>query len=273
VFECVINISEGRDLALLDDLSTSAASSLRDRHGDEFHNRSVVTLVDEPGQLVHDVRALIRGAFARLDLATHEGVHPRFGVVDVVPFVALDTSESDVARSMRDDTAKWIASTFDVPCFLYGEVRGALRTLPEVRQGAFRSLHPDVGPDAPSPRLGAVAVGARPVLVAWNLWLRGVTILEARVIASRIRRAEVRALGFEVGDLVQVSCNLIDPMKVGPSFVYDEVASLLPAGGEIVRAELVGLVPRAVLESEEPARWATLGLSDDQTIENRCSTL
>jgi glutamate formiminotransferase len=271
VFECVINVSEGRDLALLDELSSSVSSSLRDRHSDEFHNRSVFTLVNDPDVLVDDVRSLIGAAFARLDLATHQGVHPRFGVVDVVPFVALDTDQSDVALSMRDDTARWIATTFDVPCFLYGQVKGKLRTLPEVRLGAFRSLPPDVGPDAPSPKLGAVAVGARPVLVAWNLWLSGVTLNGAKVIAATIRRPEVRALGFEVGDLVQVSCNLVEPMKVGPSFVYDQVASLVPPGGVIQRAELVGLIPAAVLDCEDPTRWAMLGLSDHQTIEYRCS--
>jgi glutamate formiminotransferase len=269
VFECVVNVSEGRHVQVLDELSSSTGPSLRDRHRDPFHNRSVFTLVNEPDELERDVRALIRSAFARLDITTHEGVHPRFGVVDVVPFVALEPTKAATARDLRDVTAVWIAETFQVPCFLYGEVHGQLRTLPDVRRGAFKGLRPDLGPARPAPRLGAVAVGARPVLVAWNLWLHDVSIDEARTIARAVRQPEVRALGLEVGDDVQVSCNLIDPSRVGPSAVYDQVNSLLPRRGAIRRAELVGLVPRSVLEAEDRDRWEELGLSEAQTIEGR----
>ncbi len=269
MFECVVNVSEGRHVGVLDELSSSVGPSLRDRHSDPFHNRSVFTLVNERSALERDVRALIRSAFARLDLTLHEGVHPRFGVVDVVPFVALEPAQAAGARVLRDDTAGWIAETFGVPCFLYGEVDGRLRTLPDVRRGAFKGLLPDRGPARPAPRLGAVAVGARPVLVAWNLWLRNVSIDEARAIARAVRRPEVRAMGFVVGDEVQVSCNLIDLARVGPSALYDQVKALLPRRGEIGRAELVGLVPRSVLEAEDRDRWAELGLSEAQTIEGR----
>jgi glutamate formiminotransferase len=182
VFECVVNVSEGRHVDVLDELSSSAGASLRDRHSDPFHNRSVFTLVNERRGLERDVRALIRSAFAVLDITRHEGVHPRFGVVDVVPFVALEPAQAAGARVLRDDTAGWIAETFGVPCFLYGEVDGRLRTLPDVRRAAFKGLPPDRGPARPAPRLGAVAVGARPVLVAWNLWLQNVSILQAKQI-------------------------------------------------------------------------------------------
>jgi glutamate formiminotransferase len=269
VFECVVNVSEGRHVEVLDELSSSVGPSLRDRHSDPFHNRSVFTLVNERSALERDVRALIRSAFARLDITLHQGVHPRFGVVDVVPFVALEPAPAAGARVLRDDTAGWIAETFDVPCFLYGEVDGRLRTLPDVRRRAFKGLLPDRGPARPAPRVGAVAVGARPVLVAWNLWLRDVSILQAKQIASAIRRAEVRALAFPIGEQVQVSCNLISPMTVGPGEVYDRVTSLLPDGGRIERAELVGLAPWALLEAEGRNRWSALGLSEATTIEYR----
>jgi glutamate formiminotransferase len=269
VFECVVNVSEGRHVDVLDELSSSAGASLRDRHSDPFHNRSVFTLVNERRGLERDVRALIRSAFAVLDITRHEGVHPRFGVVDVVPFVALEPAQAAGARVLRDDTAGWIAETFGVPCFLYGEVDGRLRTLPDVRRAAFKGLPPDRGPARPAPRLGAVAVGARPVLVAWNLWLQNVSILQAKQIASAIRRPEVRTLAFPIGEQVQVSCNLISPMTVGPGEVYDRVASLLPDKGRIERAELVGLAPWALLEAEGRNRWSALGLSEATTIEYR----
>jgi glutamate formiminotransferase / 5-formyltetrahydrofolate cyclo-ligase len=272
VFECVINISEGRNPDLIDDLRERAGASLRDLHADSYHNRSVFTLINESDPLIGDARALIAGAFESLDLRDHEGVHPRFGVVDVVPFVALDPETPSRAADLRDDTARWIGETFDVPVFLYGGVGDDTRTLPEVRKHAFTELAPDFGPAVATPKLGAVAVGARPILVAWNLWLSGVSRDETRAIAKAIRRAEVRALALQAGEYMQVSCNLIDPLVVGPGAVYDEVAARV-RGGEIVRAELVGLVPRAVLDAEERRRWGELGLSEGQTIEARLGQL
>lgn len=269
MFECVINLSEGRDAPLLGELRASAGTSLRDLHADPFHNRSVFTLINSAQELVPDVHALLRRAFATLDLSRHEGVHPRFGVVDVVPFVALEPEDPEEAVELRDRTASWIADTFDVPVFLYGPVDGSIRTLPELRKMGFRTLMPDKGPKSGSPTLGASAVGARNLLVAWNLWLRGVTLLEARAIAHAVRREEVRALAFQVGDLVQVSCNLVAPLIVGPSTVYDRVTSLLPLGGSVDRAELVGLAPRALLAKEDRSRWSELDLSEMRTIESR----
>jgi glutamate formiminotransferase len=242
---------------------------MRDLHADEFHNRSVFTLINDPEPLSRDVHALIAASYDVLDLRLHEGVHPRFGVVDVVPFVALDPEDRARAVQRRDRTAQWISETFAVPTFLYGPVDDVTRTLPEVRRRAFDSLSPDFGPGSASPKFGAVAVGARPILVAWNIWLSGVSRDETRALAKSVRRSEVRSLAFRAGEYTQVSCNLIDPLVVGPSAVYDEVTSLLPDGGEIVRAELVGLVPRAVLDAEEPSRWDQLGLGENQTIESR----
>jgi glutamate formiminotransferase len=269
VIECVINISEGRNLELLDTLGVTSGPSLRDLHTDEHHNRSVFTLINDSEPLAQDVRALIRAAFEVLDLRRHEGVHPRFGVVDVVPFVALDPVESTRAVELRDETAQWISESFDVPTFLYGPVQGSVRSLPEVRRRAFDALSPDFGPSSAPAKFGAAAVGERPILVAWNIWLGGVSRDETRALAKAVRRQEVRSLAFRAGDFTQVSCNLIDPMSVGPSVVFDEVAALLPEGGEIVRCELVGLLPRSVLDAQERGRWTQLGLSEDQTIESR----
>ncbi len=270
MFECVVNISEGRDLPVLEQLSRAAGQSLRDRHRDRHHHRSVFTLINEPEQLLNDLHTLASTAYQKIDLRRHQGVHPRFGVVDVVPFVALGGEDPGQACALRDETAAWFAETFFVPVFLYGALAdGTTRALPDVRRGAFETVAPDFGPNDASSSKGAVAVGCRPILVAWNLWLRDVSLEQAQSMAAAVRGPDVRALAFEVGDDVQVSCNLIDVPSARPSFVYDVVAQKLEGSGQIDHAELVGLVPQALLDVEDSSRWAELDLSPDATIEAR----
>jgi glutamate formiminotransferase len=269
MFECVINVSEGRDLEILERLSVAAGPSLRDRHSDTFHNRSVFTLINAPADLLRGVRDLVNASFALVDLEGHEGVHPRLGVVDVVPFVALAPDTAASALRLRDLTAEWIATSHGVPVFLYGRVHDAERTLPYVRANAFKGLSPDFGPAHADAHRGAVVVGARGILVAWNIWLKGANLERARLLAQLIRRPGVRALGLQVGEDVQVSCNLVDLHLARPSQVYDQVADNLPPEARIDRAELVGLIPRSLLEVEARERWGQLGLSEEATIESR----
>jgi glutamate formiminotransferase len=269
LYECVVNISEGRRVDVLDELSSAAGESLRDRHRDDTHNRSVFTLIHDRDELHRDVRALATTALNALDLRDHAGVHPRFGVLDVVPYVALDDREAGEAVALRDETAAWLATTFDLPIFLYGPLRdGSNRSLPDVRRGAFRALTPDLGPEIPNAKCGASALGARGVLVAWNLWVRGISLDEGKAVAKAVRRPEVRALAFAVGAFTQISCNLIAPLVVGPSTIYDDVARLVPDGA-IDHAELVGLIPEALLRAQDPARWKQLDVSYEKTIEAR----
>jgi glutamate formiminotransferase len=270
MFECVINVSEGRDLDVIDDLCDVSGSSLKDMHSDEFHNRSVYTLINNPIALVDSVHALIATCYERIDLSTHQGVHPRFGVVDVVPFVALEVNEAEQAVTLRDDLARWLVDRYEVPVFLYGPLADhSIRSLPEVRRNAFLTLMPDMGPVTASSERGCVAVGARPILVAWNLWLDHVSLDDAQMIAKALRQPAVRSLAFEVGEQVQVSCNIIDTDAILPSQLFDQVTSLLNPPGRISRAELVGLVPTSLLEREDPVRWTQLGLARDTTIETR----
>jgi glutamate formiminotransferase len=200
-------------------------------------------------------------AVERLDLRHHTGAHPRIGVVDVVPFVALEGSTHDEAVAARDAFCRWAAEELALPSFRYGTER----TLPEVRRGAFAGLAPDHGPADPHPTAGAVAVGARPVLVAYNVWLADDDLELARRIAAELRSPTVRALGLAVGDRVQVSMNLIDPLVTGPGAVVDAIAAQTRVAG----CELVGLVPDAVLAAEDPERWGALDLGPDRTIESR----
>lgn len=260
MLECVVNISEGRDAEALRALEEVVAGALLDRHTDPDHHRSVFTLVGENAP-----RALAAAAVDRLDLATNDGVHPRIGVVDVVPFVALAGSTEADALAARDAYADWSATSLGVPCFYYGPER----TLPEVRRGAFGDLAPDRGGPGPHPTAGATAVGQRPLMVAYNLWLAEPDLDTASAIARALRCPEVRALGLAVGDDVQVSMNLVAPDAVGPAEVFERVS----ARAQVARAELVGLVPASLLASVPQRRWAELDLSEDRTIEARLEQL
>lgn len=266
MLECVVNVSEGRRHDLVAELIAAAGPCLLDSHSDPYHNRSVLTL-GGPAQAVQDgVRDLAKAAVARLDLGSHEGVHPRIGVLDVVPWVPfqgwpLQVAPLPTAVEARDRFAQWAAATLALPCFLYGPER----SLPEVRREAWISLFPDVGPGHPHPTAGATAAGARPALVAYNLWLAHSDLSLARRLAAELRGPAVRALGLQVGPSVQVSCNLLEPETVHPGWVYDHVARRT----EVARAELVGLVPNFVLRAVPKSRWERLGLNPSQTIEAR----
>ena len=175
MLECVVNISEGRDRSVIDAIARSAGDALLDVHTDADHHRSVLTLLGESAP-----RAVARAAVERLDIRDHRGAHPRIGVVDVVPFVALDGSTVDDALAARDAFSTWAADELAVPCFRYGPER----TLPDIRRGAFTTLAPDVGPAEPHPTAGAMAVGARPVLVAYNVWLAEPDLALAKQLAA-----------------------------------------------------------------------------------------
>ncbi len=257
MLECVVNVSEGRDQAVIGALAAAAGRYLLDVHSDPHHHRSVLTLAGEDGAgLEAAVRALAAEAVARIDLRGHAGAHPRLGAVDVVPWVPLAVAE-------RDRFARWAADTLHVPCFLYGPER----PLPEVRRRAFRDLSPDTGPPQPHLTAGAMCVGARPFLVAYNVWLAPGTAAEvARRIARGLRSPAVRALGLDLGGgRVQVSMNLLDPDAVTPADAYDAVARRAP----VARAELVGLLPAGVLARIPAERWADLDLGPSRTIEAR----
>jgi glutamate formiminotransferase len=256
--ECVVNVSEGRDRRVVDAIAAAAGACVLDVHADRHHNRAVLTLAG-PG--VEDAaRAVAVEAVRRIDLRLHVGVHPRLGAVDVVPFVPLTGSTLAGAVGARDRFAAWAGQALAVPCFLYGDER----TLPDVRRRAFTGLAPDAGPPVAHPTAGAICVGARPVLVAYNVWLaEGVDAAAARQVARAVRRPALRALGLDVGGRAQVSMNLLDPFLLGPGQAYDAVAAHTAVAG----AELVGLVPGAVLDAVPATRWAELGLGPAKTIE------
>ena len=252
-----MNVSEGRDRGVVDAIAAAGEESLLDVHADPHHNRAVLTLA---GPSVEDAaRAVTAEGVRRIDLRLHVGVHPRLGAVDVVPFVPLSGSTLADAVAARDRFASWAGEDLGVPCFLYGPER----SLPDVRRHAFTGLTPDTGGPVAHPTAGAICAGARPVLVAYNVWLaEGVGVAVARRIAGEIRGPALRALGLDVGGRAQVSMNLVEPFRVGPAEAYDAVAARAP----VARAELVGLVPAAVLEAVPEGRWVELDLGPDRTL-------
>jgi glutamate formiminotransferase / 5-formyltetrahydrofolate cyclo-ligase len=254
-----------------------------DRHSDVDHNRSVFTLCAAtsteratalPDEISGTILRIAEMTVAEVDLRNHTGAHPRIGALDVVPFVSLRLDEDQMicdgpieeAVVARDAFMDWAAGTLDLPCFAYGPER----SLPEVRRAAFRDLAPERGPGKPHLTAGACAVGARPLLLAYNLWLASSDLDLARTIARGLRGPAVRSLGLAVGDRVQVSNNLIDPFRTGPAEIYDRVARLAEQSGNAVeKAELVGLAPMRVVRTVPAHRRVEVGLDEDRTIEAR----
>lgn len=278
MLEAVVNVSEGRDRRRIAAIGAAAGRALLDVHDDVDHHRSVFTLATlDAGGTEAATHRLVEVALEDLDLRDHEGVHPRFGVVDVVPFVALGATPADVAVAAAHAFADWLVRAHDIPVFLYGDATPDGRTLPELRRDAFDGLAPDRGPPRPHPRYGATAVGARPPLVAVNVELDTDDLPLAQRIARETRERDggllgVRALGFPLPTraTVQVSMNLVDLAATGLERACSEVRDRARTlGAHAVRVELVGLLPEAELArcSEQFREWA--GLDAGLTVEGR----
>jgi glutamate formiminotransferase len=281
--ECVINISEGRDPAIVGAVASSGADLVLDVHLDPEHHRSVLTLAGPLDEVADGARSVAAAAVAAVDLTGHSGVHPRLGAVDVVPFVPLTgtggaTADWEAVISARDGFADWMGSELGVPCFLYGPER----SLPDIRRGAFTEFAPDTGPDRPHPTAGATAVGARGVLIAYNVWISAASsdgpdaagvVTVARKLAARMRGPGLRTLGLEISGGAQVSCNVVDPDRVTLTEVYDAVAAgAAEEACQVTRGELVGLLPDSSLTAVPERRWAELGLRAEDTIGYRMGT-
>lgn len=247
------NISVGRPGPLLERASDSIARSgarVLDIHSDEVHNRSVLTATGGAEALTEAMTALAR-VCTEIDLTTHRGVHPRVGGLDVCPFVPHEIDMADAIEAAHATGA--CIGAEGIPVFFYGNAakRDETRELPDIRRGGLDGLIarisgglvPDAGPSWVDPRIGAVCVGARGPLIAFNVWLAGPTEV-AREIAGRVREPGlVRALGLEMGgDRSQVSMNLTSPDEVGIEDAFARVEGALPAGVEVVATEIVGLV-------------------------------
>ncbi|MBK5289805.1 MAG: glutamate formiminotransferase [Acidimicrobiia bacterium] len=278
MLEAVINVSEGRDDRIIDAIGGAAGRTLLDVHRDPDHHRSVFTLAaSDPGTTEAAARRLAGVALADLDINRHDGVHPRVGILDVVPFVALDPTPDDIAGRAATAFGHWLASVHAVPVFFYGGASPEGHDLPTIRSGAFTFIAPDCGPSTPHPRFGATVVGSRPPLIAVNVELESRDLSAARRIAGAVRERDgglpgVRTLGLALptADAVQVSMNLVDlpatGIEVACRTVADQARQL---GIEVRRIELVGLMPASEFRrcSAEFLAWA--GLTEAATVEAR----
>jgi glutamate formiminotransferase/formiminotetrahydrofolate cyclodeaminase len=263
--ECVPNFSEGRDVAILDALRAAITAvpgvRLLDMQADSSHNRSVFTFVAPPAAAVEAAFQAMVVATARIDLTRHQGEHPRMGATDVVPFVPVrDVTMDDCVKLARNLSAR-VAERLEIPVFLYAKAatRPERERLPDIRKGQFEGLRdrigtdpaadPDFGPKKIHPTAGCTAIGARPFLVAYNIYLDTADVQIAKDIAKLVRTSSgglpaVQASGFEVDGQAQVSMNLLDIDVTPPAVVFAKVEAEARARGVgVARSELVGLIP------------------------------
>jgi len=286
--ECVPNFSEGRRMDVVDALaeavSGKAGVHLLDRTSDRDHNRSVLTFAGEAEPVTRAMAAAVAIALERIDLRLHHGQHPRIGAVDVVPFVPLEGTTMPDCVDLAREFGRRAAERFDIPVYLYAEAatRPERRVLSDIRRPQFEGLadligtpeyEPDFGPVRVHPSGGAMVVGARPFLIAWNINLESQDVALAKRIASTIRERNggllrVQALGLYLEDLdcAQVSMNLLDHTVTPMWRVWEEVERQATEAGVTLReSELIGLAPLSAFTEVADH----LGVPPDGPVEER----
>lgn len=298
--ECVPNFSEGRRPETVRSIAESIAAvdsaCVLDTHSDPDHNRSVITFVAHPEKVVEAAVSAVRRASQLIDMRTHQGEHPRLGATDVLPFVPVRDVTMDQCVRLAREAGAIIARDLSIPVYYYE--RAALRpervNLEDVRRGALELLReeiatnpnraPDAGPARVHDSAGAIAIGARPFLIAFNVILRSNDLKVARQIARTIRASNgglpfLKALGFRLRTrgLVQVSMNLVNYEVTGTTAAYEAVqreARQLEV--EIESAEIVGLIPQNALDREASYFRKLENFSEARILENqiaRCSSV
>ncbi len=270
--ECVPNFSEGRRPEVVEEIAASIrkveTTCILDMHIDPDHNRSVITFVAPPESVVEAAVNAVARAAELIDMRTHFGEHPRLGATDVLPFIPVTEISLEQCVTLAHHAGRRIADELKIPVYFYE--RAAMRpdrvNLEDVRRGALELLrkqissNPERAPDFGSHQVhdtaGAIAVGARPFLIAFNVVLRSTDISMARKIAKAIRARNggppfLKALGFQLHSrsLVQVSMNLVNYKVTGMTTAYNAVkAEADKLGVEVASAEIVGLVPEDALD-------------------------
>jgi glutamate formiminotransferase len=274
ILEAVPNFSEGRDLAVVEsivDAMRSTGAEVLDWSADPDHHRSVVTVIGPPKLVEEAAFAGAAVAVEKIDLRTHRGVHPRIGAVDVLPFVPLaGLSMADAAASARR-VGERLVNELGLPVYFYGQASDPPgRSLTKLRRGGFEQIAgswsaermPDLLPcgwehAGAHPTAGATCIGARPVLLAWNVWIDGVTLEHAREIARAMREEQsgirgLRALALPLPSrkALQISMNIEDVEHSSPSRAFARVRELVEgAGGTVTQTEIIGMVPDELLRA------------------------
>jgi glutamate formiminotransferase len=269
--ECVPNFSEGRKPDVIEEIAAAIRSTraiVLNRHIDADHHRSVITFVAEPAIIVEAAVRAVAKASELIDLRTHAGEHPRIGATDVLPFVPVSGVTLEDCVALAHEAGQRIWHELSIPVYFYerASLRPDRARLENVRRKGFEALRdeiavnperrPDVGEPRVHPTAGAIAVGARPFLIAFNVTLKTSDLMMARRIARAVRERDgglpfVKALGFELQSrgIVQVSMNLIDYQQTSITEAFQAVQDQAQQlGVEIAGAEIVGLVPRAAID-------------------------
>jgi glutamate formiminotransferase len=275
-------VSEGRDPVVLAALAAAVAAvpgaTLANLHSDADHHRSVFTILGTPAAVEAAALALAARVVALVDMRRHHGIHPRVGALDVLPFVPLAGATMDEAVALARRVGRTLGERHALPVWYYGAAatRADRRTPRDLRRGGYEGLParlatpegaPDDGPARFDPRSGAVLVGARDILVAFNVWLDGSDLAGARAIARAVRESSgglpaVQAMGVLLASrgVAQVSMNLLDHRRTPIPVAFDRVVEEARRRGVgVQRGELVGLAPRAAFAGRAPA---SVGLAD-----------
>ncbi len=293
VVECVPNFSEGRRKDVVDAIGSAigsvAGARILDVQMDADHNRSVITFVGDRGAASEAAFRAASAAVERIDMNAHRGEHPRVGALDVLPFVPIAGVTMEDCVALARSVGKRIADELRVPVYLYeaAATRPDRRALPDVRRGEYEGLKveietnpdrkPDFGPARLHPTAGACIVGARPVLIAWNVNLRTADVAVAKRIAKAIRESDgglpaVRAKGFALSErgLVQVSMNMVDYRRTSLVQAFEAIRALAEKEGvEIAESEVVGLVPLDALVDGATQYFKLARFHRDQILETR----
>jgi glutamate formiminotransferase len=269
IVECVPNFSEGRNPETVRAIETAIAACagvevLRSEM-DPDHHRSVITFVGTPEGVLEAAFRACETASRRIDLRTHRGVHPRIGATDVIPLVPLRNVDAAACVALACRLGERIARSLAIPVYLYGQaaLKPERRELAAIRKGGFERLQeamdrdtarqPDIGPRQVHPTAGAVAVGVRDILIAYNVYLASADVHIARAIARSLRERDgglpgVRALGLflPAQNRTQVSMNLTDYRNTPLGTVMERIrAAARMHGVDVAESELIGLAPLA----------------------------
>ena len=289
LIECVANFSEGRDAAIVHAIENAIASSpgvlvLRSEM-DTDHNRSVITFAGPPDAVSEGALRGIAMAVQRIDLRKHAGVHPRMGAADVVPFVPLEGATLVDCAAIAHRVGEEVWKRLQVPVYFYeaAALRPERRLLENCRRGGFENpnVAPDLGGPALHPSAGACIIGARKILIAFNINLATDDVAVARAIARKIRASSggmpfVKALGLPLAGrgLAQVSMNLTDFEQTPLHVVFDTVEREAAARGvAIAGSEIIGLVPKKVLEDAAAHYLKCENFESGLVLENRLRAL
>lgn len=299
VLEAVPNFSEGRDLGWIQELVQVIAGEgveVIDWTADRDHHRSVVTYIGDPESVEVASLAAARFAIEGIDLRTHEGVHPRIGALDVLPFVPLHDLPMDSAVESAWRVGGQLVAE-GIPVYFYGEALSGRtpsrsgRLLSSIRRGGFEALRegfpagrePDLAapqwPGGPHPTGGATCVGARRVMLAWNVFVEGISLDDLKVIAVGLRESgggfrhlRTSALELPEAERIQISMNLENPEATSPYDVFDTIEALVEAkGGRVIETEVIGMIPDPLVLPAAGDRFRLLHPVESRLLSRRVS--